>query len=140
MHTCTSIFRPRWASTQPVSGLILSKRETNPDPCLSVQNLIGEPPPILAYCSFILGVLLLAIHGASLLMNRQKNNYKLMNIVMSNLLSHSFKCKEYIEILYKVNCNLIALYMSIQRTLFIIPVVYFIGLCKALLGLCTFWA
>ena len=51
----------------PVSGHMSSSSLTIPSPCFSVHIFIGEPPPIFWYCSWILGVLLLAIHAAILL-------------------------------------------------------------------------
>lgn len=38
-----------------------------PSPCTAVHFLIGDPPPILLYCSWILGVRRLAMNGANLL-------------------------------------------------------------------------
>lgn len=51
----------------PVRGDMLSKSFTIPSPCIAVHFLMGEPPPILLYCSWILGVRRLAMSGANLL-------------------------------------------------------------------------
>lgn len=47
-----------------VSGLSSSRILTIPAPCSRVHLRMGEPPPIFAYCSSILGVLRRAISGA----------------------------------------------------------------------------
>lgn len=57
----------------PVSGLISSSSFTMPSPCMEVQCLMGEPPPILLYCSWIFGVRRLAMNGPSLLRSRGEN-------------------------------------------------------------------
>lgn len=46
---------------------MLSSSFTMPSPCTAVHFLMGEPPPILLYCSWILGVRRLAISGANVL-------------------------------------------------------------------------
>lgn len=46
---------------------MLSSSFTMPSPCTAVHFLIGDPPPILLYCSWILGVRRLAMNGANLL-------------------------------------------------------------------------
>ncbi|TNN78890.1 hypothetical protein EYF80_010816 [Liparis tanakae] len=43
-----------------------------PSPCMEVQYLMGEPPPILLYCSWIFGVRRMAMNGPSLLQIRGK--------------------------------------------------------------------
>lgn len=58
-------------SGSPVSGLISSSSFTMPSPCMEVQCLMGEPPPILLYCSWIFGVRRLAMKGPSLLQSQQ---------------------------------------------------------------------
>ena len=61
-----------WAAS-PVSGLISSSSFTMPSPCIEVQCLMGEPPPILLYCSWIFGVRRLAMNGPSLLRSGGEN-------------------------------------------------------------------
>lgn len=46
---------------------MLSSSFTMPSPCTAVHFLIGDPPPILLYCSWIFGVRRFAINGANLL-------------------------------------------------------------------------
>lgn len=64
--------RELWSSwaVSPVSGLISSSSFTMPSPCMDVQRLMGEPPPILLYCSWIFGVRRLAMNGPSLLQSQ----------------------------------------------------------------------
>lgn len=50
---------------------MLSSSFTMPSPCTAVHFLMGEPPPILLYCSWILGVRRLAISGANRLQQRR---------------------------------------------------------------------
>lgn len=59
-------------TVSPVSGLISSSSFTMPSPCIKVQRLMGEPPPILLYCSWIFGVRRLAMNGPSLLQSREQ--------------------------------------------------------------------
>lgn len=61
-------------AVSPVSGLISSSSFTMPSPCMRVQCLMGEPPPILLYCSWIFGVRRLAMNGPSLLQSQGQIN------------------------------------------------------------------
>ena len=65
-----------FGAASPVSGLISSSSFTMPSPCMEVQCLMGEPPPILLYCSWIFGVRRFAMNGPSLL-HRQGQMYAL---------------------------------------------------------------
>lgn len=47
-----------------------------PSPCMEVQCLMGEPPPILLYCSWIFGVRRFAMNGPSLLQSRDTRSYQ----------------------------------------------------------------
>lgn len=60
------------SNLSPVSGLIWSSSLTIPSPCMVVQALIGDPPPILLYCSRIFGVRRLAINGPSFLQSKKQ--------------------------------------------------------------------
>lgn len=60
--------KPSWSL--PVLGDISSSNLIIARPCFSVHILIGDPPPILLYCSWILGVRRFAIHGPRNLANK----------------------------------------------------------------------
>lgn len=80
-------------ASSPVSGLISSSSFTMPSPCMDVQCLMGEPPPILLYCSWIFGVRRLAMNGPSLLQSgRQIAQLQLHN---SHLMHHRFNTVNY---------------------------------------------
>lgn len=59
-----AIFNRHVSSVLPVSGEILSSIFSIASPCFCVHSRIGDPPPISAYCSWILGVRLFAINFA----------------------------------------------------------------------------
>ena len=61
-HQVGRLVRPEGRNL-PVLGDISSRSLIIARPCFSVHILMGDPPPILLYCSWIFGVLLLAIHG-----------------------------------------------------------------------------
>lgn len=67
-----SVWTERFQLVSPVSGLISSSSFTMPSPCMAVQCLMGEPPPILLYCSWIFGVRRLAMNGPSLLQSQRQ--------------------------------------------------------------------
>ena len=73
----TYVNRPwRHPVSSPVSGLISSSSLTMPSPCKVVHCLIGEPPPIRLYCSWIFGVRRLAIKGPSVLCGEREIKLK----------------------------------------------------------------
>lgn len=67
-----------------------------PSPCMQVQRLMGEPPPILLYCSWILGVRRLAMKGPSLLQSQRhiRQNVQALLLDRSTMFERAAMMKE----------------------------------------------